>query len=198
MAMNAIRSVTWEEIFLRWADREEQNPGWIRTATEVKGWPDWRSWRSFSAEQMRLPQRSWMLYEFSDPMAEIPAMLVGPYSGWQKKLPSPNQGSFADLVAIPKEYEFYKQNTNLSGMADNYPAHTEMIGLRRPDGKIICLEGHHRSVCVALARRDSKVITFSQPMRIAIADLQPDESGLMDDVVARGTSKEPQTRQSLQ
>jgi hypothetical protein len=125
-------------------------------------------------------------------MEEIPAMLVGPYSGWQKKLLLPNQGSFSDLVAIPKEYEFYKQNTNLSGMADNYPAHTEMIGLRRPDGKIICLEGHHRSTCVALAEKDGKVISFSQPMRIAIAELQPDELGLMDEVLARGTSKEPE------
>jgi len=189
MAMKAIRSVTWEEIFLSWAEREERNPGWIRTATEVKGWPDWRSWRSFSAEQMHLPNRKWMLYEFTDPMFEIPDMLVGPYSGWQSKFPIANQGSFADLVAIPKEYAFYRQNTNVIGMAENYPSHTQMFGLRRQDGKIVCLEGHHRAVCVALEAHDGKVIHFPTPMQIAIADLGSDEAGLLDQVLARGTSK---------
>ena len=191
--MNIIRRISWEEIFSGWAEREEKNPGWIRTATEVKGWPDWRSWRLFSAEQMRLPSRVWTLYEFTDPMNEIPAMLVGPYSGWQSKLPAPNQGTFADLVAIPKEYTFYSENANIVGMADQYPADTQMFGVRRPDGKIVCLEGHHRAVCVALAARDGKTIHFSQPMQIAIADLGADEEDLLNQVLARGTSKTQKT-----
>jgi hypothetical protein len=189
--MNTIRDIVWDEVFASWAEREEQSPGWIKVATEVKGWPDWRSWRSFSAAQMKLPERQWTLYEFTDPMREIPAMHVGPYSGWQSKLPIANVGSFADLIAIPKEFEFYLANANLKRIAENYPAHTQMIGLRRLDGKIVCLEGHHRAVCVALAARRGETIHFSQPMQIAIADLQLGEEDLFDRVLARGTSKDP-------
>lgn len=82
-----IKEITWTEVFEGWRSREANNPGWIKTATEIKGWPDWESWRKFTASQIGAENHSWELYEFTDPMSEVPEMLVGPYGGWQSKLP---------------------------------------------------------------------------------------------------------------
>ena len=43
-------------------------------------------------------------------MHDIPAMLVGPFTGWQSRLPKPNVHSFADLVAIPEQRTFFSDH----------------------------------------------------------------------------------------
>jgi len=187
--MKALNSTTWPEIFAAWRDREANNLAWIRTATEIKGWPDWESWRQFTISQMQLDQRAWTVYELTDPMTEIPAMLVGPYSGWQKRFPKPNTGTFADLANSPKDAAEFSANTTIQNLWKGFPPETELIGLRRPDGKIVLIEGHHRATAVALAAHDGRTMTFGK-VRIALADLTTADDGLMDRVLARGTSNE--------
>ena len=78
-----IKPTTWEDVFQDWKNREGNDPGWIHCATVLKGWPDWESWRRFTAEQIKADEREWNLYELTDPLHDIPAMLVGPFTGWQ-------------------------------------------------------------------------------------------------------------------
>lgn len=186
--MKQLHQTTWPEIFAAWREREAGNPGWIRTATEVKGWPDWESWRQFTVSQMQLDQRAWTMHELTDPMAEIPAMLVGPYSGWQKRFPEPNIGTFANLANSPKDAAEFSRNTAIQNLWKGFPSETELIGLRRPDGRIALVEGHHRAMAVALAAHEGRTLTFGK-VRIALADLTAADDGLMDRVLARGTSK---------
>lgn len=188
--MKKLVPITWPEIFADWRDREANNPGWIRTATEVKGWPDWESWRQFTVSQLQLDQRTWTLYELTDPMTEIPAMLVGPYSGWQKRFPEPNVGTFADLAGIPEQHAFFAGHTAIQRLQQQFPSETELIGLRRPDGRIVLIEGHHRAMAIALAAHDEKKVAVGKVV-IALADLTDDDEGLLDRALARGTSKEP-------
>lgn len=141
-------------------------------------------------KQLRLDTRAWTVYELTDPMADIPAMLVGPYSGWQKRFPTPNIGTFADLANSPKDAAEFSANTTIKDLWREFPPKTELIGLRWPDGKIVLVEGHHRAMAVALAAHEGRTLTFGK-VRIALADLTTSEGDLMDRVAARGTSKEP-------
>ncbi len=187
-----IEDTTWKEVFEGWRGREANNPGWIRTATEVKGWPDWESWRRFSAAQIGAEKRSWKIYEFIDPMNDVPVMLVGPYGGWQEKLSEKNKNSFEELLAMPENYEFFKNHSGVEALINNFPCPTEFIGLVREDnGKVVCLEGHHRATAVALAKKEGKEIDCKN-IRIALTRLPKDECSILDEVLRRGTSKTPE------
>jgi hypothetical protein len=187
-----ISDTTWEEVFEEWRSREANNPGWVRTATEIKGWPDWEAWRRFTASQIGAEKRSWKIYEFTDPINDISAMLVGPYGGWQGRLPEKNKNSFEELLDIPGNYEFFRNHEAVASLAKKFPCSTEFIGLVREDnGKLVCLEGHHRATAVALAKKEGRKIDCKN-IRIALARLSKDECQIFDEVLRRGTSKNPQ------
>lgn len=187
-----IKTTTWEGVFQDWKQREGNDPGWIHCATEIKGWPDWESWRRFSASLIHAEDRAWEIYEFTDPMRDIPAMLVGPFTGWQSRLPKPNVYSFAQLVEIPEQAAFFRAHEKVAGVMKHFPSSTMFIGLRREDsGSIVCLEGHHRATAVALSLQDGAEIDFGGRVQIALAVLRSDEASLLDQVLARGSSKDP-------
>ena len=187
-----VKDTTWEEVFEGWRNREANNPGWIRTATEIKGWPDWESWRKFSAAQIDAENRSWKIYEFTDPIDDIPAMLVGPYGGWQGRLPEKNKNSFEELLAISESYEFFRNHAAVAALTKKFPCPTEFIGLVREDnGKLVCLDGHHRATAIALVKKERRKIDCKN-IRIAITRLPKDECLILDEVLRRGTSKKPE------
>ncbi|MBI4435686.1 hypothetical protein HY630_03370 [Candidatus Uhrbacteria bacterium] len=191
--LKLIRLTTWEEVFQDWKQREGNDPGWIHCATVLKGWDSWESWRRFTAEQIKATDREWSLYELTDPMHEIPAMLVGPFTGWQSRLPAPNKHTFADLVRIPEQEDFFRAHEKVTSMVKDFPPLTMFIGLRlEGNDRIVCMEGHHRATAVALAALDKKSIDFGGSVHIALAALRTDEIHLLDNVLARGTSKDPQ------
>lgn len=191
--MKFLRDATWEEVFQGWKEREANNPGWIRCATEIKGWSDWESWRRFSASQIGAEKREWQIFQFTDPLNEVPQMLVGPYSGWQSDLPEKNVTTFEALLTIPAMLQKYQTNLGVRSMIDALPFSTEMIGLIRDDHqKIVLLDGHHRATAIALAKREGKPIDFDTvKITIALAHLKKEEISLLDNVLARGSSRKP-------
>lgn len=186
-----MRDISWDDVFALWQVNEGSNPEWTKVATEVKGWPDWHAWRMFTANQLRLPARQWKLFEAEHPMDELPAMLVGPYSGWQRRLPTPNTHTFMDLINIPEQYEHFASNPQMQKMIWSFPSQSVLTALRRPDGKIICVEGHHRATAVAMAKHDGQVVHFPTMPHVAMADLSTEDAGLLDSVLQRGTTKTP-------
>lgn len=189
--MNFVRNISWQDVFEGWRAREANNPGWIECATKIKGWPDWASWRSFTAQQIDAEHREWKLYAFSDPLREIPEMLIGPYSGWQSKVINKNKTSFKQLLEIPNQYQELSQHDGVLKIMNGLPFETEMIGLIRKDiDKIACIEGHHRATAIALAQMQRQKIDFSETsITIALTELDADDCGLFDILLQRGTSK---------
>jgi len=189
--MKFIKNTSWEEVFEGWRGREASDPGWIECATKVKGWPDWESWRKFSAEQIQADKREWQIFKIEDVMKEIPNMLVGPFTGWQSRHENINNFTFADLLENPEQAEFWRNHAKIKSLITNFPSPTEFIGLIREDvGKIVCLEGHHRATAVALARKEGVKIEFSKQPTIALARLAVDELGILDEVLKRGSANQ--------
>lgn len=188
--MRFVKNTTWEEVFDGWRQREANNPNWIHCATKIKGWPDWESWRKFTASQIGLENLSWRIFEFTDPINEIPAMLIGPYASWQARVLKKNQSAFEDILNIPEQFDFFKKHDKVISMINDFPSPTELIGLIREDkNKIVCLEGHHRAIAVALAKKQNKSIDFKENINIALAKLKKDQVGILDDALKRSTSK---------
>ena len=190
--MNFVKNTTWEEVFNKWEKGEASNPDWIRCAIKVKGWSDWKSWRKFSASQIGADKRNWQIFEFTDPINEVPEMLVGPYTGWQSRLPEKNIGTFNDLLNIPEQYSFFSKHDKVISIMNNLPFSTELIGIARDDiNKIVCVEGHHRAVAIALAKKAGKRINFGRDIKIALTHLQENEVSILDEILQRGSSKNP-------
>lgn len=188
--LKLLQPTTWHEIFQDWKQREGSDPDWIHCATVLKGWDSWESWRRFTAEQIGASSREWELYEFTDPMREIPEMLVGPFTGWQAKLPAPNRHTFVDLVREPEQAVPLHAHEKIASLIANFPPSTRFIGLRLEGGeRVVCIEGHHRATAVALAQLEGKDIDFGGLVHIALATLEADESDLLDRMLARGTSR---------
>src|SRR3989344_9174680 len=167
------KDTSWEDVFSGWRDREANNPGWIECATKIKGWPNWESWRRFTASQIEAENRDWQIFEFSNPMEEIPQMLIGPYSSWQSRVTNKNMTTFEDLLNIPEQYKHFNKHAGVLSILNGLPFTTEFIGLVREDlDKVVCLEGCHRATAFTLAKKQGKQINFSNtPITIALTHL---------------------------
>ncbi len=187
-----LQPLTWDEVFEDWRAREGTNPSWVRVAREVKGWPDWESWRRFTANQLRLPERSWALVRSTEPLHDIPKLLVGPYSGWQAYFSDEqkNTKTFEDLVARTEHADHLEQIT--ASLVKNFPAETRGIGLRTSSGTIVLIEGHHRATAIAWAAKHHLPIDV-RTVNLALADLPDEELGLLDTTLERGSSRFPKT-----
>lgn len=185
-----IKDTTWPEIFESWKNREGNDSGWINTATKIKGWPDWASWRQYTAAQFGAEKREWKIYRIANPNKVVSEMLVGPYTGWQNRLPVKNILSFAEMLEIPANYEAFSKNDKVFGMIKNWPASTQFIGIVRADNKkIVCLEGHHRATAIALVSRNNESLKIDGEVTIALAELLSGEEKLLDEVLAKGSQR---------
>jgi len=185
-----IKNTTWQEIFDGWRKREANDPGWINTATKIKGWPDWKSWRRYTAAQFGAAKREWKIYKIANANKVVPAMLVGPYTGWQDRLPVKNVLSFAEMLEIPQNYEMLSKNNKVLGMMKNWPANTQFIGIMRADNnKIVCVEGHHRATAVALTAKNNQPLKLDGDITIVLCDLALGEEKLLDEMLVKGSQQ---------
>lgn len=193
--MKFIKDTNWQNIFEKWREREASNPGWIECATKIKGWSDWESWRSFTAKQFDAENREWKIFQFENPVEEIPEMLIGPYSGWQSRVINKNRTTFSELLEIADQYDEWSKHPGILAIIEGLPFATELIGVVRKDiDKIVCIEGHHRAMAITLAKKRGQIIDFSKtPITIALTELTADNCYLLDDILQRGTSKNPQS-----
>lgn len=185
-----VKNTNWQEVFEGWKSREGNDSGWINAATKIKGWPDWESWRKYTAMQLGADKRDWKIYQIVDSNKVVPAMLVGPYTGWQDRLPVKNILSFAQMLEIPANYESLSKNDKVLGIMKNFPVNTQFIGIVRFDNKkIVCVEGHHRAAAITLAVKNGRPIKLDDGINIALTELAPGEEKLLDEALAKGSQR---------
>lgn len=187
-----VRDISWDEVFLQWKEREGKDPTWIKVATETKGWPNWESWRGFSAAQFGAQNRKWKLYEVLDPNEQLPNFIIGPFQGWQKHFDASckewTEHTFADLAQ--QKPEVLSGNSKIAGIMRNFPAQTTLIGIYlKSNGKIVCYEGCHRCAAVTLAKSLGVPINFAVNPTIAITEFSPEDEKLFEKILHRGSGK---------
>ncbi len=188
--LTPIRDISFEELFDEWRKNEAKNPDWIHCATDVKGWPDWESWRRNTLSLFGAEKRQWKIYSIDDQMEFIPKMLMGPFNGWQAKVPEHNKYSFEEMLALPENLEFYSHHGKVLDMIKNFPAQALFTGvIREKLGKVVCIEGHHRATAISLAKVLYQKIEFGQKLHIALTTISEDEDGIFDYMQEIGTSK---------
>lgn len=194
--MKFIKKITWEEVFDGWRKREASNPDWVNCAVKVKGWisEGWEGWRKFSSQQFDAENLEWTLWEFEN-LEEIAKMLVGPFTGWQGRFVDgkKNEHSFEDLLKDPDQFAEFSNHEVVKSMLEGMPFSTELIAVYRKDnGKIVCIDGHHRAVAAALAKKLGKEIDLSEKkITVALAYLPEEKVYLLDKMLERGSTKEP-------
>ena len=182
--MKHLKDLTWKRVFEGWRSREETNPSWVTFAKEEKGFPDWESWRLNYISRFHPETMDWRLYQFEDPLNEIPEMLLGPYFGWQSLVQNKHNTTFAELMEQNEQYTHFQSYPAVAGMLESLPFKTEMIGFMRTDGRIVCIDGHHRSAAVAISKKEERELDFSNtPVTIALAKLNEEQERLFDEIV---------------
>lgn len=123
-------------------------------------------------------------------------MLIGPWSGWQSRVSDKfekNSASFEDLLGISEQYKFWNNHKKIEEIISGMPFSSEFIGVLREDlDKIVCLEGHHRAIAFALVKKLGRQFDFRINTTIALAALSKDEVYLLDEMLNRGSSRDPQ------
>lgn len=177
---------TWEEVWQRWAADESNDQGWQQVARD-KGWDTWEEWRLAWVANFQAATRKWLLYTIEQPLDTVSNLLIGPAQGWQNRFPEDQRNiyTFADLV----ERDCFSQHQKIQSILDNFPERTQLIGLVKPNGEIVCIEGHHRAMALAIAQKQNREMVFRAFPTIALAYLEVGEERLFDQMLERGSHK---------
>ncbi len=190
-----IRPLSWREVLAGWRAREASNPAWKELARH-KGWPDWESWRGFTAQQFGAAERSWQLLRVDQPNQTIPNWLIGPFPGWQRHCPRQNLTTFAELLAEKVRGEPFRAHTGIERIRAGLPFTTQYIGFQRADTKQIALiDGHHRARATALSALRGELIDWTDTqITLAITPLSHEETAGLPAILAQGTDNPSRSR----
>jgi len=185
-----IRDISWDEIFNGWHQREGVREEWQKFATEVKGWPDWKSWRQTSADFISADKRRWKIYEVENPNEFFPKCLIGPWQNWQKNFEEKNKRTFEDLIKMCPEW--VHDNKKIQQIKNDFPDKTQFIGIYFKDsGRFVIFEGSHRAAAIAQAKTEGNPINFKNNPTIAVTEFSDEEVELLEQKLERNVGTHP-------
>jgi Raf kinase inhibitor-like YbhB/YbcL family protein len=163
MALTYLQDLSWDEIWKRWKEDEEEV--WRDYYTE-RGCANWEQWRGELIEKYRLELFHWKLYtiEYSE---DVTYFFIGPWKGWRTFYGKREQSRFADIVC----YEGFigsQTEEKLHFMMKSFPQDVRFLGIRYAE-QIMVFEGSHRASVVALAMKEGKSIDST--LTIGLADV---------------------------
>lgn len=140
--MRYLRESSWSEVKDEWK-RAEDNQDWRDFYTK-KGFQSWEDWRWARVKLLKLEEREWKLEEADNVIEEVRAMYCDASTRWTDFYTDREKSTFADL----KDHEFFIKHKKVLSMRKGLHGESQIMGLRN-QGKIIVLDGHHRSTAIA-------------------------------------------------
>lgn len=177
---------TWKNVFQSWFEREGTRGDWQQVAKE-KGWPSWQAWREAWVEGFGAQERKWFRFTILNPLETVPQFRIGPTQSWQKNFPPDerNKHTFASLI----DRSAYEENSKVKSMLNDFPEPTEFIGIYLPNGKIVCIEGHHRATALAIASKKGLDLKLKNLPTIVLTVFKEGEESLLESMLKKGSIK---------
>ncbi|HCP08929.1 MAG TPA: hypothetical protein DIT25_03985 [Candidatus Moranbacteria bacterium] len=143
-SLEFIKLITWSEIFEVWKKGEAHQESW-KKHREERGFASWDEWREAYARPLNLETLEWSLYRIKNPTEEALNFYGTPTRGWvEKAYNGQTTKQLKDIVGLP----IISENDKIKAIKKNFPKEAMLTGLVH-DGKIILIEGMHRSCALA-------------------------------------------------
>ncbi len=157
---------SWDTVFTQWRT-EEDSPEWKEHYSKM-GYTSWEDWRWSRVKLLGLDKRPWEIHDSEDSIGEAGDRFCDATTRWRSFYADRMHSTFADL----KSHPFFEDHKKVRGMKEHFPAGSQIIILRGPDGKEIVFDGHHRELALA----DMPVGTEPPQLRHAITEYTASEA----------------------
>lgn len=187
------QQTTFDEVFKIWLNNEVRGVEGrdLLPVAQQKGFTSVTEWRLSTALRLGMDTKEWHLETINNPNDTLPNVTVGPYQGWSKFFDNKLETTFAEALEIPEFKKWCDTHDRVIPMTKNFPLPSTIILYRRPDGRLIHIEGGHRMCAVAYAKKIGKPIDFSiGTITAAIADISEGDIPKMLDFLQIGTFKQ--------
>lgn len=161
--MKHLRNLEWEEVFLEWHKNEGQKPDWLALAKE-RGYESWADWRIRGyARRFECEKAEWSLVEIENPSEVVATWYGGPFRTWiERWYGGEVTKTFAEIVTHPD----IVAHAGIRERAAHYRSGNVITALQLTDGRIIVIEGMHRSCALALMAAEGR--PYQGPLTFAI------------------------------
>lgn len=139
-----IKPLLWKDVFDTWRELEAWQESWKRHWTE-RGFDSWDEWREAYAAPLHPETLSWELYKIIDPIKDLPFFYGTPTKSWIEK--AYNGETTKQLKGI-SHLPIVVENDKILDIKKIFPKETMLTGFVH-NGKIILIEGMHRSCAIA-------------------------------------------------
>ncbi|MCX6763130.1 MAG: hypothetical protein NTZ97_00120 [Candidatus Moranbacteria bacterium] len=158
--LKLVKPLKWEEVFDIWRQNEASDPKWMEHY-KSRGFATWEAWRETYAVPFKCAEADWGFYVITNPLQDIPNFCGGPFRGWKENhYGEKDTMTFAKLANLDHFQNFYKTEDIIK----NFPNGTIISGME-VDGDIYIIEGMHRCLAIALAKKRG----LDMPIDIKIA-----------------------------
>ncbi len=184
--------MTFDEVFKIWLAAEvDQIEGRdILPVAQSKGFTSITEWRLTTALRLGMDKKQWVMETIENPNEALPNIIIGPYQGWQRLINNQLETTFGEAMEIPEFFEWCKTHDRIIPISENFPLPATFILYRRPDKKLIHIEGGHRICAVAYRKKLGIPIEFGDgEVTAAIADITDEDIPVLIERLKEGTEK---------
>ena len=163
MALTYLQDLSWDEIWKRWKEDEEEV--WRDYYTE-RGCVDWEHWRGDLVLKHQLQNLKWSLFEIETPK-DVAGFFIGSWKDWRTFYGSRDASRFSDIVRY-KGFIGSQTEEKLRSIIETFPPHVRFLGMRYK-GDVMLIEGSHRAAAVALALKEG--VSLESALTIGLTDV---------------------------
>lgn len=186
--------ITFDQVFKIWLDAEVNRIEGrdLLLVAKAKGFTSIAEWRLSTALRFGMDKKDWTLEVIKNPNAVLPKIIIGPYMGWSKFFENRLNTTFAEALEIPEFFNWCKTHDRVVPLSKKFPLPSSIILFKRPDGRLIHVEGGHRICAAAFAQKLGRPVNFKNrpALTAAIAPVTEREIRQLIAFIKQGTAKQ--------